>query len=354
MDFLDNLVKRNLEPTAAIQPRQPALFEPAHIVGVQTVHHSIDHGQQDPNRTFKQTDFEGPRRSALLQANLERPRAESTQSTESVRQQPLAQLPYRGPLLNQPAESVKPAINHNAEAELSDQPTSGPAEWRIPEGVRQPPLDEPMTDPYRGQLLNQPAESVKPAINYNAEADLSDPPTSSPTQLTRPQTFALSSPPQAVRSSAMDAHEKPNPNPASPPSTLPTIEGKGAAARQQRPKLEPHIRRTVIERIEKREQTQPQTTPSRETASIAESRLSKQVSIVAQSQVTPAQRFAHLGSANARRKQTPQPEPTIHVTIGRVEVRAAPPAAPPPKARRSEPPVMSLDEYLRKRAGGDH
>ena len=46
-------------------------------------------------------------------------------------------------------------------------------------------------------------------------------------------------------------------------------------------------------------------------------------------------------------------ERTINVTIGRVEVRAAgQPAAPAPKKRRSEPPVMSLDEYLRQRRDG--
>jgi hypothetical protein len=45
-----------------------------------------------------------------------------------------------------------------------------------------------------------------------------------------------------------------------------------------------------------------------------------------------------------------QPEPTIQVTIGRIEVRATPPAQPPPK-QRSAPPVMSLEEYLRQRSG---
>lgn len=47
-----------------------------------------------------------------------------------------------------------------------------------------------------------------------------------------------------------------------------------------------------------------------------------------------------------------QPEPTINITIGRVEVRAT---LPQPVARRqaSAPPLMGLDEYLRKRAKGD-
>jgi hypothetical protein len=47
----------------------------------------------------------------------------------------------------------------------------------------------------------------------------------------------------------------------------------------------------------------------------------------------------------------PPPEPTIHVTIGRVEVRATPPAAadaPAPAA----PAVVGLDDYLRRRGGG--
>ena len=44
------------------------------------------------------------------------------------------------------------------------------------------------------------------------------------------------------------------------------------------------------------------------------------------------------------------PEPTVHVTIGRVEVRATPPPAPAP-ARERGPRAMSLEEYLRGRAG---
>lgn len=48
--------------------------------------------------------------------------------------------------------------------------------------------------------------------------------------------------------------------------------------------------------------------------------------------------------------RAPQSEPTVHVTIGRVEVRAVT-ASPSDRARPGHPsPVMSLDEYLRTRA----
>jgi hypothetical protein len=45
--------------------------------------------------------------------------------------------------------------------------------------------------------------------------------------------------------------------------------------------------------------------------------------------------------------------PTIQVRIGRIEVRAAPPAPAAPKSRPPAPPV-SLAEYLRQRAEGGH
>lgn len=48
-------------------------------------------------------------------------------------------------------------------------------------------------------------------------------------------------------------------------------------------------------------------------------------------------------------------EPTIHVTIGRVEVRAEVGSQTPSRGERTPSPVMSLDEYLRRRArrGGE-
>jgi hypothetical protein len=44
--------------------------------------------------------------------------------------------------------------------------------------------------------------------------------------------------------------------------------------------------------------------------------------------------------------------PTIHVTIGRVEVRASPAALPERRAAKASGLVMSLDDYLRGRAKG--
>jgi len=55
--------------------------------------------------------------------------------------------------------------------------------------------------------------------------------------------------------------------------------------------------------------------------------------------------------ATAQLEHARQPERIVEIHIGRVEVRAMPPP-PSPKPTRPTSPLMSLDEYLRKRNGG--
>jgi hypothetical protein len=67
-------------------------------------------------------------------------------------------------------------------------------------------------------------------------------------------------------------------------------------------------------------------------------------------------RTSRIGQKFERGTTTNHPqyeaEPDIHVTIGRIEVRAAAPPSSPIQRRRM-PPLMSLDDYLRQRTGGD-
>lgn len=50
-------------------------------------------------------------------------------------------------------------------------------------------------------------------------------------------------------------------------------------------------------------------------------------------------------------RPSPQPQPTVRVTIGRIEVRAVGSSESPAKPRAT-PPVMNLDDYLRRRNQG--
>jgi len=57
-------------------------------------------------------------------------------------------------------------------------------------------------------------------------------------------------------------------------------------------------------------------------------------------------------SYSTRENAFSRTEPTIRVTIGRIEVRAVSPPAPPPRQTKQPAPKMSLDDYLRSRNGG--
>jgi len=67
----------------------------------------------------------------------------------------------------------------------------------------------------------------------------------------------------------------------------------------------------------------------------------------AQPRLNPVSQPAFGESSNLRAAEAP----TIQVTIGRIEVRATPPAAPVPKSRPASP-TLSLDDYLRQRNEG--
>jgi hypothetical protein len=79
------------------------------------------------------------------------------------------------------------------------------------------------------------------------------------------------------------------------------------------------------------------------------SRESKASPVTVQSRITP---LTESGPERLPLRQTrAQPSPTIHVTIGRIEVRAVQQSQSPAKPRASQP-VMNLDDYLRRRSQG--
>ena len=72
--------------------------------------------------------------------------------------------------------------------------------------------------------------------------------------------------------------------------------------------------------------------------------------VTAQPQVT--QHAEPVSAPSTMSDARPEPSPEVHVTIASIEIRAIPPAVPQSKKERPRPPVMSLDEYLSKRAPG--
>jgi hypothetical protein len=69
----------------------------------------------------------------------------------------------------------------------------------------------------------------------------------------------------------------------------------------------------------------------------------------AQPRLVPVTMPPHAVDPRAVRNAPPPPLPTVHVTIGRVEVRfAAPAPKAPAAARRPERRSISLDEMLKR------
>jgi len=72
---------------------------------------------------------------------------------------------------------------------------------------------------------------------------------------------------------------------------------------------------------------------------------SKAPPVFIQSRIAP---LLEVGPLNQSRIE---PQPTVHVTIGRLEVRAVQTSQPAARARASSP-VMNLDDYLKRRSQG--
>jgi hypothetical protein len=91
------------------------------------------------------------------------------------------------------------------------------------------------------------------------------------------------------------------------------------------------------------------TTPVALSSDARENGGSKTPPVVVQSRIAPlietGPEHVHLN------RPAIQPQPTIHVTIGRIEVRAVQSSQPPARSRAATP-VMNLDDYLKRRSQG--
>lgn len=312
-DFLCNLATRSLDPTATIQPRLPSLFEPIHTANAQVFSYPIG------------TDQAG---LDAASAHVEPGALALAQPSTSTSFRPASELPSR-------------------------------TDWQSPANVpRQPPADLTTSGPYHGQLSGQPPEPAKPVIIHQTKATPKPPPIRPSLNLAPPASHPTLASVLQPEVAGLSVKSTPRgPKPESPTSTLSTTRNetdatssRRAVVGERRPALEPVLERSVIERVSLRDEAQEPAPPRPVSVLVQEKSPSRQASVVAQPQVTPYREPA--ASAFVEPAVTPEPTPSVQVTIGRVEVRATPPPTPSPKARRPKPPVMSLDEYLRQRANG--
>ena len=131
----------------------------------------------------------------------------------------------------------------------------------------------------------------------------------------------------------------------------PRLEMVESVAKAQEPKqpmtAQPILTRKETEQAVVHSTPQPQTVQRLEPAISQAVRPSLPVTVVARRrEVARPERGAKSAAAP---QASAEPAPTIQVTIGRIEVRATSPAAPPQK-QKAVSPAMSLEEYLGRRA----
>lgn len=297
-DYLSNLVRRSLNLAEVVRPRPITLFEPLPATDRLATDHHADTETVEEELAYSQVmpAFSVPVFSLI--GRQERPDDLPTTPSQHARQ-PIAQQ------LRPPAPIIPQSTGTKPEHPLI-QPAPGPAK-SAPSPLAPPPAEtRPTLHPSRPR-----PGSLKPVPSQLSLQELSR----------RPGPGELTSPPVATHSKT------------------------DTMARQGRPTLEPAPRPGVIEQA-----TVPGA-PLSPTISPLEPR-PIQGAVAAPPHITP-----HIESATHPPGQSaamPEPTPTIRVTIGRIEVRAITPLAPPaPRPTRTKTgPVLSLDDYLKQRNGG--
>ena len=127
--------------------------------------------------------------------------------------------------------------------------------------------------------------------------------------------------------------------PAEPPAT------------ERRPQVEPVIRRVEVERVFTPIPPPPAATPAAPPAPAAPAQAIPSVAPVPPI-LQPRVQIVERDPFPTRREE-PATEPVIHVTIGRIEVRATPAPKFPVRDRKVARPAVDLEEYLRQRAKGE-
>ncbi|HEV7486144.1 MAG TPA: hypothetical protein VGQ65_10715 [Thermoanaerobaculia bacterium] len=347
-DYLSNLAARSLEAVATIRPRLPSFYE------------APQRGVALPAEPAAEIGAEHTENEAV--AATARPRQERAPSPSKR-----SSVTVDGSDADAAADTIQPRVEpiavaapHEARAVLApDSPTFQPAVDRVeaPAAFTARPVppvdiksDAPRQRHGRGEVSARSDEVQLPKVRRATESETS-------VEVTQPAPIAASIAPQTgqpttVRrqsepeSPALRAAQRPHAQPESPSpafrspeeparTAFADHEPAGATPRRERDATpEPHL----AERVPPPIPTVRRLTPSR---------------IVSDPQ--PALRVQPVPrSSRMHPRMNPQapPAPDVHITIGRVEVRAIPAAATPARARSgSASGPMSLDDYLRRRDG---
>ena len=380
-DFLTTLVARSIRPLPAVRPRAPLPFEPA--------------------RDVPSLNWDRPPEDAAPESSPAQPRATSSpavsapvEDVPAPRARPAGEYVARvslpptlvpesslvPPRATSPAPRARPAAEYVARASLPPTPVIDPP--RPPISSPPPPGVDAASVPEAVRPVLRPTSAPEPEPKSTGRSAISLPP--------MPEVRRDAAPPSVVpaRSEARGDDplpptrargQEPEDHPVRPRSAAPSRdEADSAAEHHHAPATAPAD--AILDRLRRwLTATLPATRPSVEAVrddppspffdaggpaerSAARLDAPRPAPVGALPPVRPnaplgapapslgIRPFVPAASHEQGRQEAPPPAPVVEVTIGRIEIRAEV-TAPKAARRATAPPVMTLDDYLRRREG---
>jgi hypothetical protein len=339
-NYLTSIAARTLNPDHSVRPRLGGRFEPA----------SLAEGPIDSAN------------SSRLPAKHSQPDSQQVGAIETTAERDSNNQPVKTFDLAIPDRPTVHTPELNSAATTA-QPVTGPVVDPSPSAtIRAPQQQTPAEVPRQNLPAELPPDEKVFDVAEHREFRSSRP-TDSRTQ-NWPEPRIEESPNQSVLIHHQTTEEV---EPTARPSR-PTIKPSSSADDEQEPVTRPAITRkqslvereleTIVIREKAIRDESPLNqasakslpTPVAESADTIENSRSKTSPVLVHSRIAP---LIETGPEHVRLNQPAiQPQPTVHVTIGRIEVRAVQSSRQPTSKSRAETPVMNLDDYLRRRSQG--
>ena len=356
-DFLANLLDRALERAPVLQRRRPSLFEPlSDTVGLAAMPWggSAEHGTEEPVTEMASLDV---RRTPTVRPTPPAPRWEGTIF-------PAGSMPESADFDSAPSQAtIRPVAPIGSEPRQGVSERTNPPSWSepaLPQSVRVAVAPaEPATPPsVRGEppprtietILEKAVEKSRPAIRPTSQSE------------EKTERSVIVAPPPSVRGEpsprlieTIIEREVEKSRPALRPAfqSEERTDGPKVVASPVPPSAQPVMVPTIQRDLNQaREATASARDLPRQRE--AEATSAKPIQPTAPPALLPVMRpsLPLVRSMPVIGRELVPPAPTIQVTIGRIEVRATPPAAAPARAARPATPKLSLEDYLRSRSGG--
>jgi hypothetical protein len=325
-DFLNNLAARSLGLAEVVRPRAASLFEGV-LDARPSAAFEVGHFAEPPSRSSSPPDGdEREQGHAIAPVTSDPPGRQPIEGSWSPWVRRASSPAVEGPEARPPGPPVAPARSRDR-SRVS--PTSmnehlGPSRDLGPMGVSR-------------------RQAVPPAVETDAEARSPEPVTALAPQL--PDVLPVL-PPSAVRPSETDEFRRSGPDSPTTRASHVRNGANGSETVQSTAWREPV--RPVNEGLRGSFELSPSAVSHGEPTAPLSPGTGEPARVVVQPRV--ALYSEPVGPARSRPAVIA--EPTIQVTIGRVEVRATHPAPPVTPRERRTPAAMSLEEYLRRRADG--